>query len=302
MAVPTLRATLALGAEITCQHAMDTFLRVALVGKADDTVQWYKHRVGSLVRFLGADQPVIATQGIDLLDWYAALEEGELSVYTLHGYVRAVRRFFRWSAKWGLTPANIATDLDLPSLPQTSRVGIQEKDLEAMLSKAKDDRRDYALLRFFESTGCRLEGACGLLIEDLDLPLARAVVREKFTKDRTVFLNDAALEALTVWLAVRPQATSTHVFVGKSNGEDEYHALAPKSIYDRFALYAGLAGVKSNWSPHQWRHRFGRRMAQKNMTLGVLSQIMGHSSVDVTVRFYGQFAVEQLQQIYNRFC
>ena len=127
------------------------------------------------------------------------------------------------------------------------------------------------------------------------------MICEKFSKDRTVFLNPPAVTSLIHWIKQRPPTgdgnrVDDYVFTGKSGS----NPLTPRSMYERFAIYANLTHAV-NWSPHQWRHRFGRKMSMDGMSLGVLSQIMGHTSVDVTVRFYGQFGVSQLQDAYNKF-
>jgi integrase/recombinase XerD len=164
--------------------------------------------------------------------------------------------------------------------------------------------RDYALLRFLESTGARLGGVAGLLLDDLALDEPeprnrRAIVREKFDEERPVYMTPTALEAMQGWLAVRTAIADEHVFLGKVNG-GEWQALGESGIYQVVKRFAILAGVKKNFSPHQWRHRFGRLLAQQGMSLGVIAQLMGHKNVSVTDRYYGQFADDERQREYDR--
>jgi site-specific recombinase XerC len=274
---------------------------VGLIDTKPATTRWYRQKLTLLVDALGFGRPLIDVMDVDLVDWYAGLP---VSVFTRHGYGRAVRRFFRWLAKWGIAD-NLAQYLELPQLPRTARYGIQDHDARAMLEIVDRSTwigvRDYAIMCFVESTGCRLQGVCGVETSNLNLQANdelryRVVVREKFTKDRTVFLTPDAVQALSCWLLVRPGGGNDAVFVSEDG-----HALGTRAVYERFKIHAARAGVKNCWSPHQWRHRFGRMMAQSGMPLGLLAEIMGHESVDVTVRHYGRFAVPHLHEAHSRY-
>ena len=286
-------------AELTLYQAVDLFLSTGLTGRAADTAKWYRERLHNLMDTIGPDRPLASITRLDLAAWYAGLDLA--SLYTLHGYGRAARRLFRWLIKMGLIDDNPATALDLPRLPRTSRPGISDPDLAAMLAAAADHPRDYAILQFIESTGSRLCGAAGLLLPSLDMARRRAIVTEKYGNDRTVFLSSPALAAMQRWLDHRPTIPGLdHVFIGREPGQP-WHSLTPESIGQRFELYAHRAGITGPSSAHQWRHRFGRRMSAAGMNLGILSQIMGHSTPAITVLFYGIFGVDHLQEQYDRY-
>jgi integrase/recombinase XerC len=69
--------------------------------------------------------------------------------------------------------------------------------------------------------------------------------------------------------------------------------LTPRAIRFITAKYAQRAGV-SNLRVHDLRHRFGYRMAER-VPLHRLAQIMGHDSLDTTMR-YIQGTQRDLQQ------
>lgn len=317
---------LAEAGQATLGQAVETFLRLAMVGKSEQTAHWYAGTLGMLIGHLGADRPLVGILEVDLAEWMAfiagerCLYAGSLrpdeirkpSPHTVAGYARSVKRLFSWLHKKGYLEADPSRDIEVPATPKIGRKGISDRDAAAMLEAARESPRDYALLRFVESTGCREGGVAGLRLEDLNLDARepgrrQATVREKGDKERIVFLTDEALSAMELWLSDREKLQNTileqdagAVFLGGSPGQPQ-HSLKPNGIYEIFKRIAREAGVKKNWSPHQWRHRFGRKMAQKGMNLGVLSQIMGHSTVNITVKHYGQFAVNQLQEAFDRY-
>lgn len=306
--------------QATLSQALSTFVEIGQVGKSASTVTWYKKRLGDLVIHLGANVPLVSVMLADLMDWIATLENksviyggnstrplesGGLSIHTIHGYIRSTRHFFKWLYDNGVIPDNPAANLKLPKLPRTAKPGIAEGDLRKILGLARGNVRDYAVLRFLEATGCRLSGIVSLKFDSLNLDeeepnRRRVLVREKGDKDRTVFLTPGALDALLDWLAVRPAVDYPHVFLGKSPGQ-MWHPFTVSGVYGICRRYAKRTGVTKNWSPHQYRHRFARRLLQQGLGLSQVSQIMGHESVEITVRFYGQFAVGQLQDGYDRF-
>lgn len=309
------------------ESAIDTFLRIGMLGRSEKTVSWYAKRLYPMADIVGRTIPIGQIDDGRLLEWYADLERkkskwgknsthpqenGPYSKAYLYSMIRAIRYFFRWLHKdAGALDKNPAACLALPELPETGRKGIADSDVHKILNIAMQGEsgmkiRDYAILRFLECTGCRLGGVVGLLLGDLNMDSKktdirrRVTVTEKFEETRTVFLTPGALEALEAWLKVRPEIEDNHVFLGYT-ARLKWHALTENGIYEIVERYAGAAGVTQNWSPHQWRHRFGRKLAERGMNLGQISQIMGHKDVGITVSYYGIFSVAELHSSYDRF-
>lgn len=307
-------------AQPTIGQAVETFLRLEMMGKSPQTRHWYRDRLIHLVDFLGEGRALSTVMEMDLEEWIAALasrtakyggnslrpqEKGGLSAYTLQGYVTAARRFALWLLKKKLAEVDLSEGLPRFKVPKVGKKGISEPDVDAILETAKENPRDFAIVHFLYATGGRLGGIARLVLSDLSLEAdepklrQRVSVREKGEKERTVFLDEEAQAALAAWLAERPECKDEHVFVGRKQGED-WKGLKEAGVYHVVRRLAAKAGVEGPSSPHQWRHAFGRRMAQKRMNLGTLSQVMGHTSSKVTVDHYGQFAVDELQFAYNR--
>jgi integrase/recombinase XerD len=300
--------------------AIDAFLRYELSGKSPQTETWYRRRLGVLVQALGADRELGDIQEVDLMEYCAQLERrktiyaggssrpeiaGALSPSTRRGYVRAVKRLFRWLFTKNLLTADLSLDLHLPRIPRGGKKGISEANLRAILIAAKGNARDFALLRFLESTGCRVGGVAGLLLSDLNLDAGdlrlrrRALVREKGNNERTVLMTPNALAALEAWLAVRSRIDDEHVFLGKEFGERSWHRLTTRGIAEIIARYKERLELIGPCSPHQWRHRFCRKRLQEHMDLSRVSQLAGHSDPAITIRYYGGFSDDDLQTGYD---
>lgn len=300
--------------QVSLADGIKTFVDVALAATSRQTVAWYAKRLDMFQRFMG-DRLLSDLIEADLWDWYRDIETrvhhgrghvpGKISVFTQHGYVRAVRRLFGWFYERDLLPVDLARDLKLPRLPKNGEKGINDSDVLAILKAARDHPRDYALLTFIESTGCRRGGVADLRLSDLNLdspePVCRrATVREKGNKEREVPMSPRALAAMRAWMKVRESSTD-FVFVDVYPDREDHYELSPDGVSQILRRYKTQLGIKRRVSPHQWRHRLGRKLARQGMPLNQISQILGHRSVVVTADFYGTFAMDALQEAMDKY-
>jgi len=297
--------------EITINDAIQAFLDKSLVTASPQTVTWYQKRL-ALFQCDYGEKYLSEFDEPDLWTWYKKIQEkvrrgnhpvpGKISITTQHGYVRAVRRFFKWLYEEQLIFVDMAREIKLPKLPKNGKKGISDDNVDILLKAASSNKRDYAMLRFIESTGCRRGGVADLRLSDLNLdakePLCRRVtVREKGNKERIVFMSFEALRAMREWLDER-ESEGDFVF---TNNHKLNQGLVPCSVSQIITRYKEQTGILGRVSPHQWRHRLGRKMLEEGMPLGLLSQMLGHTSVVVTNDFYGMFAVDDLHKSVDRY-
>ena len=222
-----------------------------------------------------------------------------MSKYSVHNYLRGTFRFFSWLVEEGLLERNPATRLELPQLPDDPPKDIAYDDMVRILEVAQAvGAREYALISFLADTGCRVAGAAGLRLSDLDLERGRALVREKGKggngKSRYVFLKKRTVEALETWLSIRPPDKGDGVFVGLRG------PLTESGIYQVVRRVAKTAGIQGRFNPHSFRHGWARGALRNGADINDVSHVLGHSSIVVTSRFYGRWADEQLKEIHDR--
>lgn len=258
------------------------------------TLIWYRRRLGPMRDALGS-LPLQQVTVDDLRAWRADLCRRPLSPWTLHGYVRAVRRLFAWMVEEGHLPVSPAARLELPALPIEPARGIAPADMLKILDAARGAPRDYALCLFLADTGARVGGAAGLVVADLDFVSGRAEVREKGSKARTVYLTRRTSRALSDYLGGR---RSGPVFL---DSRRRGNPLQPGGIYQVIERLARRAGVTGRWNPHAWRHGAARGWLKAGANLAQVSQMLGHTDVSVTVKFYGAFVDEELKAAHRRF-
>jgi len=287
--------------------ALEAFLLSYQGSKSPATLDWYRRRLSSLVTFLGESSLIESVTTSDLRLWRVHLTEqktrwadhpmrkerpGGLSPWTLNGYVRAARHFFKWLIEEGVIESNPATRFELPGEPKDRKLGIPQSDAMKIINKAQSlgVPRDYAIVLFLADTMCRVGGVVNLRLADLDLDRGRATVHEKGNKSRPVYLEERGVAAMRVWLMVRPEVADDHVFIGRLG-----QGLSVSGIYQVLKRLALEAGVPKGWNPHAWRHGMARAAQRRGMPTSVLSQELGHTSVEVTVKFYGTCTDEDLK-------
>lgn len=300
-------------------EALERFYQSMIGVKSPQTVVWYRRKLRSLGETLG-ERDCRQITIWDLNAWRAMLAskqtryadhpyrgelEGGISPLTLHGHVRACRRLFTWLVEQGELEHSPAEKLERPPKPQIVRDGLPERDRDAMLKVAAANPRDLAMCLFLADTAARRGGVAGLLLADLDLERRRAIVREKGLggkrKERVVFFGPRTEQALRAWLAVRPQVKSQKVFLAFEPRLQRYvsRGLTEGGINEVLERIAKRARVVRGFNPHNWRHGASRGMIRRKMPLGVVSQILGHSSVAVTADIYGTLDEEALQQAHR---
>jgi site-specific recombinase XerD len=133
-----------------------------------------------------------------------------------------------------------------------------------------------------------------LKIEDLELSRGRALVREKGSKTRPVYLQRRTCDALRAYLKGRKTGP---VFLNQWTAK----GLKTGGIYQVLERLAACAGVTQRWNPHSWRHGAARGMLRRGANLAQVSQILGHSDVSVTVKFFGSFVDDELKAAHARY-
>ena len=62
-------------------------------------------------------------------------------------------------------------------------------------------------------------------------------------------------------------------------------ALTARQIRNRMTRYLTLAGITKAYSPHSLRHTFATQLLNAGASLEVVKELMGHRSLDVTLRY-----------------
>ena len=141
--------------------------------------------------------------------------------------------------------------------------------------------------------GLRVGEVCNLSLDDVffdDLP--RLKIHGKGGRQRMVYLPPPAYSTLKDWLNSRPVTKDRAVFISQRGKR-----LSVNGVQFILQGYCQKAGVRVTC--HQFRHAFGRCMAEANMPLTSLQVLLGHRSPRTT-QMYARISNPALQAEYNR--
>jgi len=286
-----------------------------------NTLKWYHHKLRSLENQIGEFELEKVTLH-DLRKWRSELSnkkekyvdhptkptlKGKLATDTMFGYVRGCRTFFKWLFDEHILEINPALRLELPPKAKHYQRGIKVHDRDLIIQEAQGNPRDLAMVLFLADTACRVAGVAGLRIQDLDLDNLNAIVFEKGRggnqKARLVFYGEKTKRALINWLEVRPATPDcVQVFGGFKKGgkKSGWHGLSESGVYQAVKRLANSVGIVSGFNPHNWRHGAARGLLNNGASLPAVSQILGHSSTQVTGDIYGVVSENELKAIHSK--
>jgi integrase/recombinase XerC len=144
----------------------------------------------------------------DIRAYLGTLYERGLSKASAARALAAIRSWFKWLARAGHVPQNVASLVSTPRLPKhLPRVPSIEQMARVVDSVSADaaswPARDAAILELLYGCGIRNAELTGLNLEDLHWANEAILVKGKGQKQRYVPLGDAAAAALRTYIAER---------------------------------------------------------------------------------------------------
>lgn len=209
--------------------------------------------------------------------------------------VASIKSFFNYlNVKANLLVLNPAKDLESPkikkSIPRYLSLDESIQLLESIDGEFKE--RDFAIIMLFLNCGLRLSELVSININRIKKDTL--TVLGKGNKERTIYLNDACIEAITNYLKVRSINNVTDknaLFLSKrkqriSNKTVQY-------IVKKFIKLSGLDSEK--YSTHKLRHTAATLMYKHGgVDVRALQEILGHEHLSTT-EIYTHIDSEQLR-------
>ena len=197
--------------------------------------------------------------------------------------VSSLRSFFSFLMRENLIEKNPAKDLESPKLPSSLPVHLTLDESAALLNAVSGAFavRDFAILTLFLNCGMRLSELVGIDLQALHGDTLTVV--GKGNKERTIYLNQACIDALTEYLKFRAKMTSIKdrdaLFISR-NGTRISNRMV-QTMVDNTLTKAGLDHKK--FSTHKLRHTAATLMYQKgNVDIRSLQAILGHEQLSTT--------------------
>ncbi|MEG0980031.1 MAG: tyrosine recombinase XerC [Oscillospiraceae bacterium] len=241
-------------------------------------------------------------QSITLSDAYSFLsyckDTRDNNAKTRARKVSSLRNFFKYcSVQKKILNENPMQELDTPKLPKSLPKYLtleQSQELLKNSATGKFKERDYAIITLFLNCGLRLAELVSLNYTDVRDDCTMRVLG-KGNKERTIYLNDACMEAIKVYMAVRPVdgvKDKKALFLSS-----RLQRISPKTV--QHIVYTALdkSGLSDQgFSVHKLRHTAATLMYQYgDVDVLILKEILGHENLGTT-QIYTHIVNEQLQK------
>lgn len=233
---------------------------------------------------------------------YAGMERDNNSSTRMRK-LSALKSFFKYAhQKKNYIEINPTETVDAPKKATTLPKYLNVKEALRLLETVRADKesptnqRDYSIIALFLNTGMRLSELVGLNLQSFDSELEFVKVLGKGNKERIIYLNDAAKDAVKGYLRIRLDPkhirTSERAFL-LSNRQQRISAKTVQWVVYKYLDKAGLGS--RGMSVHKLRHTAATLMYQSGkVDIRVLKDILGHEQLNTT-QIYTHLGTSDMQ-------
>lgn len=232
-------------------------------------------------------------------------EMGGLSSKTISELITIIRSSFRYAESFGIYSSCCFDQILIKKENREIRVlsKNEEKRLLYILNKNTDEYKLGVLICLF--TGIRIGELCALKWENINLEektikivstMQRLQTKEHNSRKTHIVITDPKSYSSNRTIPL-PNCLLKYLFQFKSSyssflltGNDNTF-VEPRTMQNRFKKYLREANI-DNANFHALRHTFATRCIESGFDAKVLSEILGHSSVNLTLDKYVHSSME----------
>lgn len=265
--------------------------------KSNRSHSYYKSvetALNHLTDYFGLQRPISSLSHKDIEQFVTHLQQMVKKGYRV--YYRTLKAAFNKALDWKYVDENFFVKIKLPKKQRLQPVFISDDELTKVIDKIHSDVvRDVAVFAFY--TGLRLNEIVNLKWRNVDLDRNVIVVGDeefetKGRNQRVVPVSDEAEKILAN--RRRGEGEKGYVFC-KGNGE----AYSGDYFSRRFKRAVRDAGLSESIHFHTLRHSFASHLAQRGVSIYVIKELLGHSSISTT-EIYSHLNVDSLREAVNK--
>lgn len=221
-------------------------------------------------------------------------ETRNLKSSTLRRRIHSFKSFFAYCLDQEYIDRNPMNKIRAPGKPDIIPIFLKDEELDRLL-RSPDllggafRLRDKVALYILAYCGLRRAELMRLDWDDADLGAARLHVRGKGKKERFVPLIAEVRELLWEYLQSRLPLTNRALFLSRHGNRANTDVLS--RLFRKHVQIAGLDPKVI--TPHKLRHTFASRLAERDVNLFVLQELLGHADLGST-RIYSHCSTQKL--------
>ena len=281
-------------------------------------LQTQYHKLSFFSRWLGTAS--LGTVNLDRVEQYLFYlqEERKNGLSALKTAAVTLKSLFVFLAQEGILPENPLTQLRVKQPLVDSRTVLTQDEVARLLVAVRQrsrgtnggstkriqaflNARDVAVIELLVHTGIRSSELRGLVLSNLNLTRGYLDVSGKgsnrhYKKERRVYLeSDQTKQALDDYLALRPPEFGSLLFATKNGNR-----LNTGDLCGIVARSVQAADISKHMTPHDLRATFASILCANGVDPLTLKTLMGHESLQVTLKSYVSLEQEQLREVWQK--
>ncbi|GAB7386845.1 hypothetical protein BSNK01_06810 [Bacillaceae bacterium] len=223
-----------------------------------------------------------------------------ISMTTIANYVRNIKVFFNYLANVeGELKKNPAEKIERIKVERKVKKTLTPDEIKKVLAQFDTTKfhsyRNWVITRLLLDTGMRISECLSLMPEHIDFEHKSILITNpKNKQQRYVYFSFKMAKELRNWLKYRDRySNSPYLFPSTRGTQLEIRN------YERALREAGRK-VGIDVHPHQLRNNFAKYYILNGGDWFSLARILGHSSVEVTMKAYLDFTNEEIGKKYQK--
>ena len=295
--------------ELTPERVIEFLNYLSVIrGKSSNTVVGYRIDITLFFRFLKfykglcpkniefeniaiSDIEDDFIKNIKLSDFYAFLsfveKQRNNSAYARARKVAALKSFFKYLyTKAKVINENPTSDLETPKISKRNPVYLTLDESKHLLNSVdgtyKHSKRDFCITTLFLNCGLRLSELCSIDISKIKEDTLTII--GKGNKERTVYLNNACLKAISEYMSERNLMEILEIYKDALFISERKCRINKRTVERLIKKHIGQAGLdKEKYTPHKLRHTAATLMYKYgNVDIISLQKILGHENISTT--------------------
>lgn len=262
-------------------------------GFSPNTITAYKNDLEKFKFFSGTQKYMDQLTFNDLRYAIPCMSERGSTPATINRYISAIRTLFAYCRKFDYIDDNPSLRLKTVKADKPYHQVVTDQEMYKVCTSPDNKKllwpsRDKAIFEMLYSSGCRVSELCSLKFSNFIDGYKKARIIGKGSKERFVFFEDDAINALTAYVNERKillqkkgiSEDPEFLFINQSGT-----ALTTGGLTWILSKYTSVEGINHHFSPHDFRHAFATAMVNEGLDIRKVQALLGHSSVSTTQRY-----------------
>lgn len=247
-------------------------------GCSEKSLKYYEITIRNMLTAIEKPEQEISTDDLrGYLDTYQ--QANNISKVTLDNVRRILSSFFSWLEDEDYIVKSPVRRIHKVKTTKTVKETYSDESLELMRDHC-DNARDLAMIDLLASTGMRVGELVKLNRKDIDFDSRECIVFGKGSKERKVYFDARTKIHLQKYLSERTDENEA-LFVSLLK---PFNRLQISGVEIRLRKIGSELNIE-NVHPHKFRRTLATMAIDKGMPIEQVQSLLGHSSIDTTLRY-----------------